>query len=115
MSSTELTATAAADTAADTTPDTTIESGAQSADTRGITIASFVLGIASMVAGWTFFAPLVGLIMGIMALRRGTPDRSLAVWGVVLNSVALVFALILTGFLLFAALLGLFVVPFTEV
>lgn len=57
--------------------------------TRTFTITSFVLGIVSVVAGWTFIAPIVGLVFGIIALRRRTADRTLAIWGVVLNSVML--------------------------
>jgi hypothetical protein len=48
-------------------------------------ITSFVLGIASIVAGWTFIAPIVGLIFGVLALRRKTTERTLALWGVWLN------------------------------
>ncbi|WP_231580760.1 MULTISPECIES: DUF4190 domain-containing protein [unclassified Leucobacter] len=57
--------------------------------TRTFTITSFVLGIVSVVAGWTFIAPIVGLVFGIIALRRRTADRTLAIWGVVLNSIML--------------------------
>lgn len=67
-------------------------------------ITSFVLGLASIVSGWTFFAPIVGLILGILALRRGTPERALALWGVWLNGAML--ALSLIGIVVFGALLG---------
>lgn len=67
-------------------------------------ITSFVLGIASIVSGWTFFAPIAGLILGILALRRGTTERTLALWGVWLNGVML--ALSLIGIVVFGALLG---------
>ncbi|MBS3181943.1 DUF4190 domain-containing protein [Leucobacter sp. Marseille-Q4368] len=56
---------------------------------RAFSITSFVLGIASVVSGWTFFAPITGLVFGILALRRGTQDRALALWGVWLNAVML--------------------------
>ena len=74
-------------------------------------ITSFVLGLASIVSGWMFFAPVVGLILGILALRRGTPERGLALWGVWLNGVML--ALSLIGVVVFGALLGagIFVLP----
>lgn len=73
--------------------------------TRTFTITSFVLGIVSVVAGWTFIAPIVGLVFGIIALRRRTADRALAIWGVVLNSVML-------GATALAALLGIAAVTF---
>lgn len=73
--------------------------------TRTFTITSFVLGIVSVVAGWTFIAPIVGLIFGIIALRRRTADRTLAIWGVVLNSVML-------GATALAALFGIAAVAF---
>lgn len=75
----------------ETTRTTTNQVGASgtSDHARGFTITSFVLGIASVVSGWTFFAPIAGLIFGIVALRRGTPDRTLALWGVWLNAAML--------------------------
>ncbi len=73
--------------------------------TRTFTITSFVLGIVSVVAGWTFIAPIVGLVFGIIALRRRTADRTLAIWGVVLNSIML-------GATALAALFGIAAVTF---
>ena len=54
------------------------------ADDRGRTFAitSFVLGIVSVVSGWTFVAPIIGLVFGVLALRRNTSERALALWGV---------------------------------
>lgn len=66
-------------------------------------ITSFVLGIASIVSSWTFIAPIIGLIFGILALRRGTKERTLALWGVWLNGVMLALtALIVLGFVALA-------------
>lgn len=48
-------------------------------------ITSFILGIASIVSSWTFVAPIVGLILGVLALRRDTQERTLALWGVWMN------------------------------
>lgn len=80
--------------------------------TRIFAIVSFVLGITSIVAGWTFFAPITGLVLGILALRRGTTDRTLALWGVWLNAVMLAFSIL--AMLLGIAILGigLFAFPF---
>ncbi|GAA1325230.1 DUF4190 domain-containing protein [Leucobacter albus] len=79
------------------------------AHSYGFAIASFVIGIASIISGWTLIAPIVGLILGIIALRRYTAERTLALWGVWLNGVVLAFAALgivaliaLTSFGLFA-------------
>lgn len=74
------------------------------ASTRGFAITSFVLGIASVVAGWTFIAPIIGFVFGLLALRRGTTERALALWGVWINGVIL--ALAALGVLFAAALVG---------
>ncbi|GAA1576186.1 DUF4190 domain-containing protein [Leucobacter aridicollis] len=58
----------------------------------GFAIASFVIGIASILSAWTFVAPIVGLVLGILALRRNTKERTLALWGVWLNGAMLAFA-----------------------
>ncbi len=57
-------------------------------------ITSFVIGIASVVSSWTFVAPIIGLVFGILALRRNTKERTLALWGVWLNGAMLVFTVI---------------------
>ncbi|MFC5338874.1 DUF4190 domain-containing protein [Leucobacter denitrificans] len=58
-------------------------------------VTSFVLGIASIVAGWTFVAPIVGLIFGIISLRRRTAERTLALWGVWLNAAMLALSVLI--------------------
>jgi nitrate reductase NapE component len=55
----------------------------------GLGTASLVLGICSLLAGWTFFAPIVGLCLGIASLRREPAARGRAGWGVLLAVVAL--------------------------
>ncbi|GEM_PF-3407339 len=67
---------------------------------NAFSIASFVLGLVSIVAGWSFFAPVTGLVLGIIALRRGTGERTLALWGVWLNGVLLALT-VLAGLVLF--------------
>ena len=78
----------------------------------GFAIASFVIGIASIIGGWTLIAPAVGLVLGIPALRRHTTERTLALWGVWLNGVILAFAAIgivlLVGLASFGMLAGTF-------
>ncbi|MDF2562380.1 MAG: hypothetical protein K0R99_3826 [Microbacterium sp.] len=75
--------------------------------------ASLVLGICSIFAGWTFFAPAIGLTLGIMALRGEPHSRTQAAWGVALNAIALsvwlltiTFTLGLTGLTVVSATLG---------
>ncbi|UTX53729.1 DUF4190 domain-containing protein [Leucobacter aridicollis] len=68
----------------------------------GFAIASFVIGIASILSAWTFVAPIVGLVLGILALRRNTKERTLALWGVWLNGAMLAFAAV--GLVLFIGL-----------
>ena len=79
------------------------------AESRGFSIASLVLGLVSIVASSTFFVPIIGLVLGIMALSREPNTRTMAVWGIVLNAV------MLAGTVLFAfgaALVGLAFLPF---
>lgn len=84
-------------------------------DSRAFAITSFVLGIASIVSGWTLIAPVIGLVLGSVALRRGTGERNLALWGVWLNGVMLgltVLALTAVAILLGLGLLGAAWLPF---
>lgn len=80
--------------------------------TRGFAITSLVLGIASVVSGWTFFVPVAGLIFGILALRRGTTDRAIALWGVWLNAIMLALCALAVLFFVIVISLGLFALPF---
>ncbi|WP_025134888.1 hypothetical protein [Leucobacter sp. PH1c] len=79
---------------------------------RVFAIVGFVLGIASIVSSWTFIAPIAGLVFSILALRRRTTERTLALWGVWLNGIMLGFTAlgILIGII--ALGFGLIVLPF---
>jgi thiol:disulfide interchange protein len=69
---------------------TSSHSGGTQHDTgKAFAITSFVLGIASILSSWTFIAPIIGLILGAVALRRDTRERALALWGVWLNGIML--------------------------
>lgn len=82
---------------------------APAAETRGFSISSLVLGLASIIASYTFVVPIVGLVLGIMALTREPASRTMAIWGIVLNAVMLAGALLATvGFVVF----GLAMLPF---
>lgn len=80
--------------------------------TRAYSITSFVLGIASVVSGWTFFVPVAGLIFGIISLRRQTTERTLALWGVWLNAAMLALSALFVLAFVFVISLGLFALPF---
>ena len=79
------------------------------AESRGFSIASLVLGLVSIVASSTFFVPIAGLVLGIMALQREPASRTMAIWGIVLNSVMLA-GTVLVG--LGFAVFGLAMLPF---
>jgi hypothetical protein len=78
-------------------------------ETKGFSIASLVLGVASIVAGFTFVVPAAGLVLGILALTREPASRTMAIWGIVLNAVMLVGAVLFT---LAAIVFGLALLPF---
>ncbi|MFF1574046.1 hypothetical protein ACFVWR_14990 [Leifsonia sp. NPDC058292] len=58
-------------------------------ESRALSVTSLVLGLASIVFSWTFFAPVIGLVVGILALTREPASKTMAVWGIVLNAVML--------------------------
>lgn len=60
------------------------------ATTRGFGIASLVLGATSLVAGFTFVAPFVGLVLGVVSRRREPDATGFSTAGIVLSLVALV-------------------------
>ncbi|NQX12917.1 DUF4190 domain-containing protein [Microbacteriaceae bacterium VKM Ac-2855] len=78
--------------------------GAPVAPTAGFSITSLVLGVSSIFFGLTFIAPIAGLVFGILALKREPHGRTMAIWGIVLNSAMLVFAAILVVLVLVFAL-----------
>lgn len=81
----------------------------RAAETNGFSIASLVLGLVSIVAGFTFLVPIGGLVLGIVGLQREPASRTMAIWGVVLNTVMLV-GTVLVGFGMLA--FGALTLPF---
>lgn len=59
------------------------------APTPGLSIASLVLGVSSIFLGVILVAPIAGLVLGILGLRREPQGRTMAIWGIVLNAVTL--------------------------
>ena len=90
-------------------PVTTGAAAATEVEQRGFAVSSLVLGLVSIVASYTFFVPIVGLVLGVMALKREPASRTMAIWGIVLNAVMLAGAVLVTfGALVF----GLAMLPF---
>ncbi|WP_430592007.1 DUF4190 domain-containing protein [Humidisolicoccus flavus] len=56
---------------------------------KGLSITSLVLGVASVFLGWTFLAPIAGLIVGFMGLKREPTGKGFAITGLVLNGLCL--------------------------
>ncbi|GAB3533259.1 hypothetical protein GCM10027403_06900 [Arthrobacter tecti] len=54
---------------------------------RGKSVASMVLGLVSIFFGWTFIAPLIGLILGFAGLKSEPAGRGMAITGVILNGI----------------------------
>ncbi|BDZ66002.1 hypothetical protein [Agromyces mangrovi Wang et al. 2018] len=93
-----------------TAPSVSYGPSAERAEPRGLGIASLVLGIVSILTGGgAVVGPIAGLALGIVSLSREPGNRTMAVWGIVLNAVVL-------GFAALAALgtvaLALFALPF---
>ncbi|MFJ3030369.1 DUF4190 domain-containing protein [Curtobacterium sp. NPDC087080] len=64
--------------------------GFQPAPPRGLSITSMVLGLVSIVLGFTFLVPLVGFVLGIVGLRKEPAGRGMAVTGLILNGLFVV-------------------------
>ncbi|MGO2004495.1 MULTISPECIES: DUF4190 domain-containing protein [Micrococcaceae] len=65
---------------------------------RGMSIASMVLGLVSILAGFTGIVPIVGLVLGIIGLRREPAGRGMAIAGIIINSLTLLGWLLLIIF-----------------
>jgi len=81
-------------------------------ESKNLSVIALVLGIASVLLGYTFLVPIAAIVVGILGYRREPGGHTLAVWGIVLGSV-MAFGWLVAGFfgLLFAGpffLFGLF-------
>ena len=68
-------------------------------ETKGLAIASLVLGIAGVIFSFLvtfvgFVAGIVGLILGILARKKGQP-KGMTLTGIILSAVAIVLSIIL--------------------
>ncbi|WP_162940199.1 hypothetical protein [Gryllotalpicola protaetiae] len=55
---------------------------------KGRSISGFVLGFVSFGFGWTLIVPVVGLILSGLGLQREPSGKTFAIWGLVLNGLA---------------------------
>lgn len=51
--------------------------------------ASLLLGICSLLAGWTLIAPILGMILGVSSRGSEPFARGRAGWGIFLNLIAM--------------------------
>ena len=79
---------------------------------RGLSIASLVIGIISFFAGFTFIVPIIGLVLGVMGLRREPAGRGMALAGIWINAAILVVWAIITIIVIVIIAAGLFTIPF---
>jgi len=61
---------------------------------KGLSIASMVLALASIVFGFTFLVPIAGLILGIAGLRKEPAGRGMALTGVIISSLILLLCVV---------------------
>ncbi|MGN6272796.1 MAG: DUF4190 domain-containing protein [Protaetiibacter sp.] len=81
------------------------ESGAPASATNGFSIASLVLGIASIPTGWAI-AGILAIVFGFLARSREPQARTMSTWGIVLGFVGTF------GWLIFAILGFAIAAPF---
>ena len=81
---------------------------------RGLSIASMVIGIVSLLFAWfTVVIPLVGLILGVVGLRREPAGRGFALTGIWLNAILLGITVIaIVAFLAIFLVAGAAALPF---
>lgn len=78
---------------------------------RGLSIASMVLGILSLFLGFTLVVPIVGLVLGVMALGKEPEGRVFALAGVWINGAILLLGFVLVVIVIVALGVGLFSIP----
>ena len=74
---------------------------------KGLSLTSMILGLVSVFFFWTFLCPLIGLVFGIIGIRKEPAGRGFAITGLILNGllllipVAFVLSIIVAGGTLF--------------
>lgn len=78
----------------------------------GKSTASLVIGLLSLLFGWTLVAPVVGFFLGIAGLRSEPAGRGMSIAGLILNGLCLLgWALVI---LFFVFVIGAFGVAATQ-
>jgi len=85
--------------------------GVSSAPERGLSIASMALGILSLFFGFTVVVPIVGLVLGVMGLKREPEGRNFALAGVWINGAILLLGLVMVVIVIVALSIGIFTIP----
>jgi hypothetical protein len=70
---------------------------------KTLSVTSLVLGIASVVLGFTFFIPLAAIITGAIGARREPGFRAISVTGIVLGALCMIGWLIVVVILIIVA------------
>jgi len=81
------------------------------APARGLSLTSFVLGLASLFFGFSFVVPIIGLVLGFMGLRREPDGRGFALAGAWINGLILAFWTVATIIVIFAVVAGAIAIP----
>lgn len=71
----------------------------------GLSVTSLVLGLVSIFFGFTFLVPLGALIFGIIGLKREPTGRGMAITGIVIGGLFMLFWVVFGGGIL-ALILG---------
>ncbi|GAB3606169.1 hypothetical protein GCM10027413_15780 [Conyzicola nivalis] len=66
-------------------------------ESKNLSVIALVLGIASVLLGYTFIVPIAAIVVGVLGYRREPTGHTLAVWGIVLGAV-MAFGWIVAGF-----------------
>lgn len=76
------------------------------AQPKGLSVASMVLGLVSIFFGWTFLVPLLGLILGIVGIKKEPAGKGMAVTGIILNGLMIAGWVLLIVFLFTVGIWG---------
>lgn len=80
---------------------------------KALSVTALVLGLASIVFGFTFLVPLGALIFGIVGLKREPAGRGMAIVEIVIGGLFMLFWLTFGGVIL-AMMFGLTSAVFTS-
>ena len=80
---------------------------------KGLSIASMILGIVSVLCScclWFIAIPagIVGLILGIVGIKRGGEGRGMAIAGIITSSVSIVLGLVMAVMFISAMTSGVY-------